>query len=177
MKREPIRASRATKHPKPLRVFYRAALFVILVLILVLAAGSLFSLVRPEGSAPLIRLGGSAAVGGALPPGGGYLRDDLAMFTGIGRLRVPLAGQPPATAVLSLSFPYPPEDRFFAEELATRVGEFRAIASSFFASLSREELGRLDETAMRSEILSRYNDILHLGRIEELFFTDMFILD
>ena len=183
--------ARERQPPRALRAAYRAALVLVFALVGALAVGSLYALARPADSAPLFylgRQGGGAGPGGAGAAAGGWAGGGIAMgggagsgpesvFAGIGTLRAPLAGQPPATVVLSLSFPYPAGDMAFAEELATRVGELRSIAVGYFSSLRREEIARLDETAAKNEILARYNALLRLGRIETLYFTDLVILE
>ena len=169
--------------PKRLRAVYRAVVALVFVLVVMLVIGSLYAVIRPADSGPLFHIGGqSASAGiddndGIHGDGQGSWSDYLNVFTGIGRLRIPLLGQPPATVILSLSFPYPPGDIPFSEELATRVGEFRSIATGYFAGLSRADVTGLDETTAKNEILSLYNAILRLGRIEELYFTDLIILD
>ncbi|MCL2600491.1 MAG: flagellar basal body protein FliL [Treponema sp.] len=175
-----------TPTPKPskgLLTVYRVAVALVLLLIGVWVAGTTFACIRSPDAEPLFRLGGQ---GDSVTRGNaGVIRGtDFAgagnhanMFSGIGRLRIPLEGQPPATVVLSLSFPYPADDLFFAEELASRIGDFRSIAEGYFSSLPRDELARLDETRAKNEILSRYNAMLRLGRIETLYFTDLIILD
>lgn len=183
MKRETIPVLKPPKSMKGLRAVYRAAVIVVFALVVVLAAGSLFALMRPPNSEPLFYLGGQGARARGQSGGQASGFNDWAggshvnVFTGIGRLRVPLVGQPPATVVLSLSFPYPADDLPFAEELATRVSDFRSIAVEYFSSFSREELAMLDEATTRSEILARYNAMLRLGRIEELYFTDLIVLE
>jgi flagellar basal body-associated protein FliL len=101
--------------------------------------------------------------------------DATSIFSGIGRLRIPLAVQPAATLVLSISFPYPAEDRPFAEELASHVGEFRSIATDYFSSLTGEKAVNPDEETAKTEILKRYNAVLRLGKIEALYFGDFMI--
>ena len=165
-----------------LKAVYRAVVALVFALVVALVVGSLYAVVRPADSGPLFRIGGQGASSGIGDDGihgdeqGGW-SDFLNVFTGIGRLRIPLSGQPPTTVILSLSFPYPPGDVSFAEELATRVGEFRSIATDYFAAFSGTDIAGLDETTAKNEILSRYNAILRLGRIEELYFTDLIILD
>jgi len=173
----PQRKPRETS--KGLLVMYRTAVTLVLVLFGVLAVGSLYALMRPSDSGPLLYLGrqGDHAVGQGSGSGGWRDSGPVGVFSGIGRLRIPLAGVPPATVVLSLSFSYPADDLFFAEELATRVGEFRSIAVGYFSSFSREDIARLDETQARNEILARYNALLHLGRIETLYFTDLLVIE
>ena len=163
-----------TAPSKGFLIFYRIVIAVFLALIVLLAAGSLYAIIRPPGSGPLFRLGGHGAQGGVQSS-----RTDsaVAVFSGIGRLRIPVAGQPPATVILSISFPYPIDDGPFTEELASRIGEFRSIATGYFSSLSIEQITRLDEEAAKAEILKRYNALLRLGRIETLFFSDLMVIE
>jgi len=178
MRREIKTAPRqAPESSNRLRAVYRVAVVLALALAGALVAGSLYALARPADSAPLFQLGRQSDHAAGSGSAGWSDGRDINVFTGLGRLRIPLAGQPPATVVLSLSFPYPADDVFFAEELATRIGELRSIAVDYFSSLSRAEVARLNEARTKSEILARYNDMLRLGRIEELFFTDLIILE
>jgi len=181
MKRDVTPLPKPSKPSRALLVTYRVAVALVLALIGALAVGSLYAFVRPPNSGPLFylgrqgdRAGGHAGQGGGL---GDWTRGErVNVFTGMGMLRVPLAGESPATVVLSISFPYPADDMAFAEELASRVGEFRSTAIAYFSSFDRDELLRLDEALARNEILSRFNALLRLGRIEELYFTDLAIL-
>ena len=158
--------------PKTLAVLYRIAVGLILALLAVLLAGSLYALTRPPGAGPLFSIGG-----GPLGRDLAGNPDAVGVFTGIGRLRIPAAGQPPATVVLSISFPYSAADRLFAEELASRIGEFRSIATEYFSSLPVERITGMDEEAAKTDILRRYNALLRLGRIETLYFSDLMIIE
>ena len=167
-----------------LKILYRCVIALISVLVAVLIAGSVYAVVRPSDSAPLFRVGTADGVerGRQEPPNSSRPAVDAAngavgVFSGIGRLRIPAAGQPPATVILSISFPYPLSDRAFTEELASRIGEFRSIATGYFAALSTEKIKDLDEDAVKAEILERYNALLRLGKIETLYFSDLLIVD
>ena len=170
---------------KGLLVFYRFIIVLICFMVMALIAGSVFGFLRSPDSGPLFQIGGSAgggfqgnAISGNDPyPANNSANDTTAVFSGIGRLRIPAAGQTPATVILSISFPYPPGDRAFAEELASRISEFRSIAAGYFGSLSKEEIARLDEEAAKAEILKQYNALLRLGRIETLYFSDLMIVE
>ncbi|MDR1128818.1 MAG: flagellar basal body protein FliL, partial [Treponema sp.] len=99
------------------------------------------------------------------------------IFTGIGRIRASTGAPEPATVILSIAFPYPSQDRAFSEELAARIGDFRSGAIAYFASLSTEELRQKDEAAIKTELLGRFNDLLRLGRITALYFSDYLIIE
>ena len=168
--------------PKKMLLFYRFVVALVVVMVLILIAGSFLAVVRPAGSAPLLRIGGdtvSSREGQGFPgpepvfSAGG----ETGMFSGIGRLRIPISGPRPATLILSISFPYPIHDRAFTEELASRIGEFRSIATLYFASLPLNRITNLDEDAAKAEILQQYNALLRLGRIENLFFGDLMIIE
>ena len=168
MKTEYNRPSRA-----PL-IAYRVLIVLLIALAALLVAGSLYALFRPSNSEPLFRIGGSqaGATRTGMPAGG-----EIAMFSGIGMLRISAAGYPAATVVVSINFPYPAGDRPFAEELASHIGDFRSIATGYFSSLSSENITRLDEEAAKAEILKRYNALLRLGKIETLYFSDLMVLN
>jgi flagellar basal body-associated protein FliL len=168
----------------------RIVVLLILTLLGLLAAGTAYALLRSPASGPLFRIGSPAASGanqsGAAPAGRAPDSDALSVFTGIGRLRIPLqggvsasaAGGPaPATLILSVAFPYPPGDRAFSEELASKVGDFRSIVVDYFSSLPAGELVSLDEEAAKTEILRRYNAGLRLGTIKSLYFSDLMLIE
>ena len=106
------------------------------------------------------------------------------IFTGIGRLRLPAAnnagtagtGQGPVV-ILSITFPYEPEDRPFTEELASRVGEFRSITGEYFLSFTAASLAKKSEEEIKKELLDRFNRILRLGKIGTLYFNDYLVLE
>jgi flagellar basal body-associated protein FliL len=167
---------------KGLLIVYRIIVAVILALVVVLIAGSLYAVFRSPDSGPLFQIGsgaGGPVSGGAGNAGRGAADGaaNVSVFNGIGRLRIPAAGQPPATIILSIAFPYPSQDRAFTEELASRIGEFRSIAGDYFSSLPEEQLVSLDEDAAKAEILRRYNALLRLGTIDALYFNDLMIVD
>jgi flagellar basal body-associated protein FliL len=145
----------------------------ILIMIVVLIAGSIYALARPSGSDPLFRIGGSPA--STEEQAGAVTNDGVSIFAGIGRLRIPLANS--STLILSIAFPYPADDRGFTEELAVKIGEFRAIAGDYFSSLPSEKLLNLDEETAKTEILRSYNANLRLGKIRALYFNDLMIID
>jgi flagellar basal body-associated protein FliL len=97
------------------------------------------------------------------------------VFTGIGTLRAQLSGG--ATLIISVSFPYNGADRVFLEELAANVQKFRAQTLDYFAALTPNDPVLSDETALKQALLERYNALLHLGRIDTLYFTNFMLVD
>ncbi|WP_010263713.1 flagellar basal body protein FliL [Treponema primitia] len=159
--RSPERKSR------PLLIFYRVLLVIVLFLVLVILGGSLYALIlRPKAAA-------SPPVSPAAPLSAG----DANIFTGLGRLRCPTAAPNPGMVILQAAFPYYPGDRPFSEELVSRLKELRNISIAYFAALSVEELGRKSEAEIKAELLSRYNAILRLGQIEILYFNEYMLIE
>ena len=142
----------------------------------VLALGTIYAFTRPPNSAPLFRIGSAYTPDTTVQQRSNFQgNESIGIFSGIGRLRIPLADS--STLILSIAFPYPLNDRPFAEELAARTGDFRTIATNYFASLPAESLATLNEDIARTEILRQYNTSLRLGRIETLYFHDLIIIE
>ena len=165
---------KTTFNPKLLRVFYHALLSLVGALIVLLTIGTIYAFVRPKDAGPLFRLGRSVETGAAVEIPKAQ-NDDIRVFSGLGRLRIPLSNS--SIMLLSIAFPYPAGDIAFTEELAGKIGEFRVIAGDYFSSLSAEELIYFDEEAAKTEILRRYNAGLRLGRINALYFSDLMIIE
>jgi flagellar basal body-associated protein FliL len=159
---------------------------VLIVLVLAILGGTFYAIIR----GPVERAAGGqgvpAGAGGTGPEGNGAERTGggagnppgaIAVFTGIGRLRIPVRGGSRMTVVLSVVFPYPAEDRPFTEELAGKVPLLRRIVQDYFGSLAPEDLAPLNEDKAKAELLRRFNGELRLGNIEVLFFNDFMILE
>jgi hypothetical protein len=175
--------------PRPLLFLYRALLVLALALGLVILGGTLVAVFRGPGGGDRAASNGPLPGGGADGPGGegGPEAAGEAVFTGIGRLRIPLAapgdgaGQPAgngrAALVISISFPYSPRDRALSEELTAKAGDFRRIAREYFSAYSVEELRSLDEETLKAGLLGAYNSTLRLGKIGSLYFHDLLLFE
>ena len=163
-----------------LLIVSRVMFVVVLLLAGLIIGGSVYAALRSPGSAPLFRIGGASGVGvvagGGSPAHAADTAGGVSVFTGIGRLRIPVAGGG-STLVLYIAFPYPPGDQPFTEELASRITNFRTIAVDYFASLPAGQITALNEEAAKTEILRQYNAMLRLGKIEALYFNDLIVVD
>ena len=155
-------------------IFYRVVISLICVLAVLLAAGTIYGLVRPADAAPVLRLGRSDGTEGTVRETA-VRNDDIRVYSGLGRLRIPLSNS--SIMILSIAFPYSANDTAFMEELAAKTGELRNIAINYFSSLPADELANIEEETAKREILRLYNTALRLGRIEALYFNDMLIID
>jgi len=153
------------------RVIIVFLLSVIAALVTLLAAGTIFALVRPQGAQALFTLDGSRRESLADWSSG----NDVRVFSGLGRLRVPLSNS--SVLILSIAFPYPASDTAFTEELAAKIGDFRTIAAGYFSALPEADIIQIDEDAAKLEILRRFNNTLRLGRLTALYFSDLMIID
>jgi len=97
-------------------------------------------------------------------------------FTGIGRIRIQTLDPQPGTVILLVSFVYYPDDKAFSEELSHKIGEFRGIIEDYISSLSIAELQTLGDENIKSELLRRFNNILRLGQIGTLYFSEFMII-
>jgi len=152
------------------RILYIVLLSLAGALIALLITGTVYGLVRSPEAGPLFTLGKSGEAAAADPQ-----LDDIRVFSGIGRLRIPVANS--SILILSIAFPYQAGDTAFTEELAGKTGELKTIATDYFSALPADKITQIDEEAAKAEILRRYNAALRLGRIEALYFSDMMILD
>jgi len=153
------------------RIIYVTLLSIAGAVILLLIIGSIFALARPIDSAPLFSFGRQTEI----IISSTSQSDDIRVFSGLGRLRIPLADS--SALILTIAFPYSASDVAFTEELAARIGDFRMIATDYFSSLPISAVIQIDEETAKQEILRRYNENLRLGRIDVLYFSDMMIIE
>jgi len=158
---------------------YRILLLVLMILVTVIVGISIFAILRPPNAGPLFTLGNAGT--GRTGSGNSYAQTnaEASVFNGIGRLRIPVAGRNDASAtmIVSIAFPYPPGDQPFTEELASKIINFRTITSDYFSSLPASTFVDFNEENVKTELLKRYNEILRLGKIEALYFSDLMILE
>ncbi|HCC37385.1 MAG TPA: flagellar basal body protein FliL [Treponema sp.] len=169
------RIVRSSSHK--LLTVYRIEFVLLLILVTIILVGSFYAILRPADSKPVLTFGGTDD---NAPRGEALRENNAGIFSGINRLRIPLAGQGGSaggTMVLSIAFPYPLDDRPFTEELASKITDFKTIAADYFSSLPADSITNLDEDAAKSEILKRYNEVLRLGKIEALYFSDLMIIE
>jgi flagellar basal body-associated protein FliL len=175
--------ARSLPHGNRLESLARFLIALLIVLILVILGVTFYAIIRgpvegAEGGLPAAGSTGGSSAGGIGAEG----IDDrspraIAVFTGIGRLRIPAGGSFRITVVLSVVFPYPAEDRPFTEELTGKIPLFRRILRDYFGSLPPEELNPLNEEKIKAELLERFNSELRLGSIGVLFFNEFMILE
>jgi flagellar basal body-associated protein FliL len=165
-------------------IIYRVLFVVLFFLVIIFLGGTVYAVFfrnMDRASETSVSLPGSAGnAAPAIPAAGGEQ-----IFTGIGRLRLSIADSPtanfveaaPAMVVISIAFPYSPNDRAFSEELAARVRDFRTITETYFSSKEADDLRSMSEEQIKADLLERYNSVLRLGKISTLYFSDFMLLD
>ena len=163
-------------------ILYRILLVIALLGALTLAGGTIYGVfIRPAQGAP--EAAPSVQPESAAPQRPPFPESDAdldSVFSGIGRIRSVTAGTggtDGAAVVLSIAFPYNSQDRIFAEELASQIPNFRTIARDYFSSHSLGDLKLKDEETIKTELLAQYNQILRLGSIKALYFSDYMIIE
>lgn len=146
-----------------LRIVFFALLAVFLVLLTVLLAGTVYGLVK-QGRGKNEKNSGNSEIPETAAGG--------SMFTGLGTMRVSTTGDDTASLIISVVFPYSRNDRPFSEELVSRIGDFKTITVEYLGSFTAKTLQETDIGAINKELLGRYNALLRLGQIKELYFLD-----
>jgi len=146
---------------------YRGLLFSLIILGIVLIAGTIYGVFFHSSPADHVQI--------TVSQKSGQSRQGQT-FTGIGRIRVSTSGSQRGMVIILVTFNYYPEDRAFSEELALRVKDFRKIIEDYFGAFSTVELQKKSEGSIKTDLLSRFNAILRLGQIEALFFSDFMIV-
>jgi flagellar basal body-associated protein FliL len=160
-----------TEKTRNIHTVYTVLRYIAFALAAVIVIGTVIGLIRGRDTMPPAK-GGSGAEqsAGDLTQG-----EDIRVFSGIGRLRIPLVNS--SVLTLSIAFPYQASDIAFTEELAGKINQFKTIAIDYFTALPEDQIIQINEETAKSEILSRFNSILRLGRISALYFNDMMVLD
>ena len=154
------------KRDRPPQLFfvYRSLFICLVILVVVLAGGTIYGVFLHINSSGNIQTVTS------------HESEKGQTFTGIGRIRASTIDPQPGTVILSISFKYDPNDKAFSEELALRVKDFRDIILNYIGSLSLADLQKNGEEKIKIELLRRLNAILKLGQIDTLYFGDFMII-
>lgn len=138
-----------------METIYRVLLIIAALLVLVILIGTIVGLVN-KWKKPVIKSSGSAQVSEEI-------------FSGLGTMRIPTADPEPETLVISITFPYNKSDISFSEELASRLSRFKTATAEYLGAFTAEELSAMDADTVSGELLKRYNSILRLGKIKQLY--------
>ncbi|PKL08624.1 MAG: hypothetical protein CVV51_08035 [Spirochaetae bacterium HGW-Spirochaetae-7] len=102
---------------------------------------------------------------------------EAGVWDGLGRVRARTRGEPGAVVVVDIAFPYDSGDRQFREELARKRNDMRAAATAFFSSRSADDLRPANEPTVKAALRDTLNSMLSLGRIDELYFSELRVIE
>lgn len=146
---------------------YRILLGIVLVMVGVLIFGTIFGLMKSSTNTQAPRVTESSQNGAV----------EKSYFTGLGKIRAQTADPKPAAVVISIIFPYNKQDIAFTEELSSHIPQFKELTVAYFSSQSVKQLKELGESAIKEELLLRFNKQLRLGKIETLYFNDYLLIE
>lgn len=154
---------------KPLSVLIviqRMLAGILILIILMILAGTVYGIIfKPDKR---------AAVSNSIQPNNP--QSDNRIFTGMGRIRTKSAEPESAAVIITIAFPYNPNDTSFSEELVSKISQFRNETVQYFQSHTTDELRLKTDKELHRELLVRYNALLRLGFIDTLYITDYMIL-
>ncbi|MCX7656160.1 MAG: flagellar basal body-associated FliL family protein [Treponemataceae bacterium] len=145
---------------------YRILVGITLILVLILGGGTIISLSA--------RVGHTSKEAKEKPVSSS---SEVVYFQGLGRMRLTTADTPAAVVVLFIVFPYVPGDRAFVEELSQHIPPMKEIVQDVVHQHTKKELLGKGEETLKKEILSRWNGLFRLGKIQELHFSEFIILE
>ncbi|UTC64981.1 flagellar basal body-associated FliL family protein [Treponema sp. OMZ 788] len=146
-----------------LYIFLKYLLFALIVIII---AGSVFSLFKGKKTDEVVR-----------PESPSEIRGKKALYSDLGRLRIPTADKTPGTLVVFPVLEYNSEDKAFEEELVQKKEAIRKSLIDWFSQKTVYELYTMPENEVKKEVLAEINSILNLSRIKRIYFKDFVILE
>jgi flagellar FliL protein len=144
--------------PPAMETIYRVLIITAAMLVLVILIGTIYGLVNKGKISEKKNSGSAEMLEG--------------MFSGLGRMRIPTADAEPETLVITIEFPYNKNDRSFLEELASRISWFKTATVEYLGAFTAEQLDALDAETVSGELLNRYNSVLRLGKIKQLYIPE-----
>ena len=104
-------------------------------------------------------------------------KNDLSVFSSIGRLRLLTSDNKDITIILKPYFFYPTFDKDFYEELVTKNQKMRFLISEYFENKSFDFIKTTKEMEIKKELLEILNESLVMGKIQDLYFDEYIFLD
>jgi flagellar basal body-associated protein FliL len=104
-----------------------------------------------------------------------------ASFTGIGRLRIPLASadgtDSGAVLIIRPVLPYNKKDAEFGAEIQGKTDVFKRIIGQFYSGAAMRSPQVADSNVAKEQLLPLLNAQLRLGRIKEIYFEEFMVIE
>lgn len=150
---------------------------VIALLVLILAVGTAAGLTNRHNQKPEVLIAQGKAVNLAAP-----VNSDVTAYYQLGTIRIvsnpdsSIKDDTGAPMVVSPWIAYPEGDTVFYEEISRKTGIIKAVFTQFFTGHTQKEILSFGEEKIKNELLSQINELLSLGKISDLYFTDFLFL-
>lgn len=99
------------------------------------------------------------------------------VYTGIGTLRVLTAGNPASLVIINPVFYYDSGDFEFFEELQRKRARLEQIVRDWVSSNRAEYFLETPDEKLRSDLAGLLSEILILGSVENLYFSEFLVVD
>ncbi|MBP7095136.1 MAG: hypothetical protein KBC36_03485 [Spirochaetia bacterium] len=151
--------------------FERALRVVALALVVLLALGTVLALA--SGSPRIARAREEAESGAASRPA----ERPSGVFLDLGDIRASTRDGDGALVLATIAFSYDDSDAAFVEELGDKTARLRAAAVEYFSSKSKAELAPAFEGLVKAQLRERFDALLSLGAVGEVWLPDFAVVD
>ena len=164
------------EHSDKHNLLNKILLKIIIFLLSVISAGTVFGLLNKKNQAPEVLISQGKAQSLMAPAD----TTEVSYFE-LGRLRISTAQadsqEGGSIIVLSPWLAYPAGDTVFFEELSRKSGSIKGIFQSYFSARTKNQLLTETEEHIEAVIKEEINADLALGKISDIYFTDYLFLE
>lgn len=144
----------------------------VLVLVCIIIVFFTFYVFFTGGPSPERKFDSSGLTGSVSPS-----PEDNGIFTGIGTLRVLTAGEPAFLVIINPVFYYDKDGFEFFEELQRKRSRLERIVRDWVSSNTGEYFLETSDEKLRSDLAGLLSEILILGSVENLYFSEFLVVD
>jgi flagellar basal body-associated protein FliL len=99
------------------------------------------------------------------------------VFFELGSVRATTRDPDGALVLATIAFSYDDSDAAFVEELGDKTARLREAAVAYFSSKSRDELSAAFEGVVKAELRERFDAMLSLGSVGEIWLPAFAVVD
>lgn len=140
----------------------------IAVLIIIIAAGSVFAFLRKPEKTNREKSEEEISI---------VIREGMVLYGDLGRLRAVSSDEIPVTVVVYPFLEYDSADIFFQEELVSKKSFLRNTFINWFGQKKAYTLLSMNESDIKKELLDAINKEFKLGKIKTVYFKEFKILN
>lgn len=150
---------------------------IIALLILILSIGTTIGLINRRNQKPEVLIAQGKAINLAAPAD-----TEISTYYDLGTIRIvthpdsSVADDSGAAMVLTPWIAYAEGDTVFFEELSRKTGIIKGVFTQFFTSHTQKEILSFGEEKIKNQLITEINELLSLGKVTDLYFTDFLFL-